>query len=297
MQRKLLFVFKVCLSVALFWGIERFCHKQTGGFQVVKILSSQQSGSPEGLPQLSAGEKASLKTILSQPFYFLGRGGQSYAFVSEDGETVLKFFKQHHIRFWRFLERLPVPSVLNPLRQHLLASKIHQSPAFFESCRIADAEFREQTGLIYLHLEKTDLFGQQVTLIDHLGIAHPIDLDTTDFALQKRAESTRGRLRKLMRENDLAAAKQCLKSLVAVIAERSQKGIFDRDPNVRRNMGFVGNQAIEIDLGSYTRQDPPANLKEDLREKTAKLQRWLDRKNPELGQYLSQQIDVILFPL
>jgi hypothetical protein len=260
-----------------------------------KILSTSRTNFSDALPPLSEEHRVELRTTFSQPFYFLGHGGQCYAFVSADGRAVLKFFKQHHIRFWKFLDRLPLPSALEGYRQKILSKKLHQSPAFFESCKIAYLQFRERTGLIYLHLQRTDYFNKKLTLIDNLGIAHQLDLDSIDFALQKKAEPTRVKLRNLIKENDLDAAKQCIKSLLVLITERSQKGICDRDPNLRRNIGFVGNQAIEIDLGSYTKDESlnldAENIRQELIKNTWKLKQWLDRKSPVLSLYLSEQID------
>ncbi len=242
-------------------------------------------------------ERAQLDAIFSQPFYFLARGGQSYAFISQDQTVILKFFKNHHIRFWNFLKQIPLPSAFENFRQQILKKKFHQSPAFFESCKISYFEFRQRTGLIYLHLHKTDCFKRKLTLIDNLGIVHQIDIDSTPFALQKKAEFTSPKLKALIQGKGLATAKLCVDSLLSLIVERCQKGIADRDPNFRRNIGFIDNQAVEIDLGSYSKDESlknPENLERELVDKTRKLRHWLYEKNPELSLYLSEQINKIL---
>ncbi len=288
-------ILKITLFLLLFLATERFCHKQTGGFQLHKILSKQALDPSRALPSLPEEDRDEIRALVAQPFYFLGHGGQSYAFVSEDGTTVLKFFKQHHIRFWNWLSRLSLPSFLQGYREKMLAKMQHQSPFLIESCKISYLEFREHTGLIYLHLQKTDFLPKKVKLIDKLGIAHEIALDETDFALQKKAELFRPKLRKLLQNKDLSAAKQCIRSLLDLMIDRSQKGIADRDPNIRRNMGFVGNQAIEIDLGSYNKIPVPSidpqSLREELMIKTSKLKQWLDHKSPELSHFLTEQIE------
>jgi hypothetical protein len=296
-KRSSFLILKVFLFLFSFWAVQRFCHKQTEGFELYKIRSEQEIESPALSPSLSDEDRAALQTIFSQPFYFLASGGQSYAFISQDQKTILKFFKNHHIRFWQWLNRLPLPTSLESYRQKMLRKKQHQSPAFFESCKISYLEFRERTGLIYLHLHKAPCFNRQLTLIDKLGIAHSIDLDSTPFALQKTAEFTKPKLKKLIVENDITAAKQCLESLLGLMVERCQKGIRDRDPNFRRNVGFIGNQAIEIDIGSYSKDESlktPEKFKEEVLDKTQKLKRWLQRKSPELHLYLCQRIENLL---
>lgn len=283
------------LFLVLFLGVQRFCHKQTRGFQLHKILSRQQPDSQDPLPPVS--EREELRAIFNQRFYFLGSGGQCYAFLSEDKRTVLKFFKKHHMRTWEFIKSIPLPSFLAAYRQKILQKSLHQSPALFESCKISYLELKERTGLIYLHLNKTDYLQRKLTIVDKLGIAYEIDLDSIDFAVQKKAEFIKPRLKKLIKENDLATAKECIESMLGLIVERCHKGILDRDPNFRRNMGLIGNQAIEIDLGSYSKDESlknPERFKTELLDKTQKLKQWLGRKNENLTAYLCQRIDEIL---
>jgi hypothetical protein len=297
MQKKHRVLLWMILFPILFFGVERFCHKQTRGFQLYKILSKHDAEFPDLLPSLCENDLAQLRTIFNQPFYFFGSGGQCYAFISEDKKTVLKLFKNHHIRLWKFLNRIPLPQALARYRQTILHKNLHQSPAFFESCKISYLELKERTGLIYLHLHQTDYFERKLTIIDKLGIAHQIDLDSIDFALQKKAERTNPKLKKLIRENNLDAAKQCVESLLSLAVEKCQKGIRDRDPNFRRNIGFIDNRAIEIDLGSFSRDESlknPENFKWELLDKTQKLKQWLGRRNQDLSLYLSNRIDQVL---
>lgn len=296
MQKKALFLSKIFLYLVLFWGVERFCHKQTKGFQLHKILTMQDPDSADPCP-LPAKEQKEIAELLEQPFYFFGRGGQCYAFIGQDGKTMIKFFKNHHVRFWKFLNSIPLPKALKSYQQRILRKNLHQSPAFFESCKISYLEFKERTGLIYLHLHKTDYFKKRLTIVDRLGIAHQVDADTVDFALQKKAEMTYPKLQKLIKENHLDAAKQCIRSLLNLIVERCEKGIQDRDPNIRRNVGYIGNQAIEIDIGSYSKNESlkrPEHFKQELLNNTQKFKEWLQQRNPDLSFYLSRQVDEVL---
>jgi hypothetical protein len=249
------------------------------------------------LPPLSEGEKVELETIFNQPFYFFGNGGQCYAFISEDNRTVLKLFKNHHLRLWKFLNHMPLPNILEAFRQKLLLKHLHCSPAFFESCKISYLEFRERTGLIYLHLHKTDHFKKKVTIVDNLEISHQIDLNSIDFALQNKIELAHPMLRKWIENGHLDDAKQCLESILDLIVERCHKQIRDRDPNFRTNIGFIGDLAVEIDIGSYSKDESLGNregFKEELLDSTHKLKCWLERKNKDLSLYFSERIDQVL---
>src|SRR5437868_3279127 len=80
---------KILLSLLLLYGVERFCHKQTDGFSIYNISSNLSFREEWEIPQ----ETTEAKIILAQPFYYLGKGAQSYVFESEDGNFVLKFFR------------------------------------------------------------------------------------------------------------------------------------------------------------------------------------------------------------
>lgn len=273
----------VIFLLVIFVAAERFCHKQTRGFAMQKILSHLPTDE-EAFP-LSDGDYAHIDTLLAEPFTFLHSGGQCYAFISEDKTTVLKLFKQHHLRWWRLLRALPLPAFFEPLRAQQLQKMEHYSPLFLESCTIAYRDFKEQSGLIYLHLNKTRHFNRKATLIDPLGIAHTLDLDNTQFALQKKAQLCYPKFRQLLKEGNLADAKACIDSLFALIGNRERKGIRDRDPHIRKNIGFIGNQAIEIDIGSFTRAAPDA-LGSEWAKTTRRLLAYLTKHNTELSHYL-----------
>ena len=281
---------KIFLSFALFFAIERFCHKQTAGFSLNKI------GSASPVPLIPLSASGEYNVFFDQPYHFLGSGGQCYAFLSEDGSTVLKLFKNHHVRFWNWLSSFSLPGQLDFFRRQFLEKNKHQSPAFFESCCIAFKDFKDRSGLIYLHLGKTVHLNKKLTLYDKIGVVHQIDLDQVDFALQKRVEMPREKLRTLIQKNDLNEAKACIDSIVGLILERCQKGIRDRDPNIRKNLGFIGTHAVEIDLGSFTKEETqkqPEVYLAELEQNTEKLNKWLERHSPELAFYLSERIEAI----
>lgn len=288
MRKKIVLCVKIVVFALCCVAVERFCHKQTKGFTLLKIASHSPASAGNELDLWPEDKRAALDATLNQSFSFLNSGGQCYAFLSEDGQTVLKFFKQHHLRAWQWIHSLPLPRLFHSYRTALLGKKIHHSPQFLESCRIAYEEFKDRTGLIYLHLHKTTCFKKKVKIIDRLGIAHWIDLDTTDFALQHKVELSHAHLRRLIKKNSIEEAKDSIDSILSLIQERCNRGIADRDPNMRRNIGFLDNRAVEIDLGSFTKCDTLCD-KEELIEKTEKLHNWLLKRNEELASYLEMR--------
>ena len=70
--------FKILLFLILFIATERFCHKQTHGFRLHKIHSSETFAKKIALDLPKPEE---IKSLLDQPFHFLESGVESYAFM------------------------------------------------------------------------------------------------------------------------------------------------------------------------------------------------------------------------
>lgn len=286
MNKRSRIILRVFLFIALFIGAQKFCHKMTEGFSVHKIANNRPIESQAEISK-------EVENLLKQPFHFLGKGGQCYAFLSEDGKTVIKFFKHHHMGFWKWLGSISLSGPLDNYRNKILKKHHHQSSDFFfESCRIADEEFKERAGLIYLHVKNTQCFNRKLKIFDKLGIAHQIDLDATDFALQMRADPSYPKFKQMLEENRQDDAKKCIDSILGLIVERCQKGIGDRDPNIRTNFGFIDCEAIEIDIGSYLKQ-AGLNYKAEMQDITSEFKEWLEDHNAELSQYLSDRIEAL----
>ncbi|NGX48394.1 MAG: hypothetical protein K1000chlam3_01785, partial [Chlamydiae bacterium] len=100
-------------------------------------------------------ETSAIAPILLQRFTYLGEGSQTYAFVSEDGTTVLKVFKARHekpYKFSRYIRHLG--------RKDWEQSRQKWKIKFQETSRrykTAFVHLKEETGLIFLHFQKTPI--------------------------------------------------------------------------------------------------------------------------------------------
>ena len=164
---------------------------------------------------------------------------------------------------------------------------------FFSSCSLAFRELKEETGLIYLCLQPNLHFNRQIKLIDAWGISHDFNLSQTEFALQKKAQLLFPYLEELLKQERQEKAQQAIDSLISQILIRCKKGIADRDPNLMINFGFIEGKAVEFDLGSYD-LDPslksPFYSARELYFTTFALQKWLEKRSPELLSHLLGEI-------
>ena len=260
---------------------------KNGHFRTSKLLSP--------LPSVHAPVPTTqIDPLLNQTFRFLGKGGTCFAFLGEDGHTVLKLFKQQH----SLLFSTPFPGACDHLRiQHLLTNlKKHshkQRPFLFNSCRLAHDTLKEETGLIYLCLQPNTHFARPIKLIDAWGIPHHIDLSRTEFALQHKGKLLFPHLSALLHAGQREEIKQTIDALLTTIKQRCHKGIGDRDPNLLINFGYLKGQVIAFDLGSYFPNPAlthPPQMARELYLTSYALQKWLEKHCPDLLDYLLDSI-------
>ncbi len=304
-------VFACC--VGGYFVLEQLIELQTKGFCLQKIIADDLPYQPrwETTP-LSEEQMSEVDQVLNQPFKLIGSGSECFAFMSEDGETVIKFFKlgfarpvyynkglfsEDHRAYAGTLSNHPwIPKNgigwLATCRQRVFGIREFRLTRTFSSCKLAYDKLKEETGVFYLHLNPSDCFHRNLTLIDRNGIAHQVPIDSAKFLLQRRAEPLEKHFAQLVREKRDEDGKQSIDSLFTLIISRCQKGFFDRD-FINRNLGYIGNQAIEIDLGSFI-PDPnmahPMIYKKELFFATLELRGWLEKKAPELLPYFDERL-------
>lgn len=271
-------ILKISLFLVCFFVTARFCKAQTGRFTVMRITSNLNPQPQWETPPLSAGELTRVKQILNQPYSYLSKGVQSFVFASEDGQYVIKFFRHDH---------LTAPFWLTPSTK---AKRQHRLDKEFLSYKIAFENLRQETGLVFIHLNKTTDFQQTLDLVDKLGIHHQIPLDKYEFLVQKRACLLYTALNQMIENNKIADAKETLSRLVQLLAHRAREGISDKDPDLETNFGVIGTEPIQIDVGRFGKIAPRQGKDEIIRI-TDLLHQYLMNRCPELDQHLKTQIE------
>lgn len=209
---------KLFLVLTVFGLAYFFSDLATWGFTIARLRAKQPLGPSTGLdPYL----------ILKQKFTLEAQGGQSYVFISEDGNTVLKFFKEMP-RPW--IPRIPFSKYHKKKLTKLLRT--------ISGYRLAFERLPQETGLLTLHFSPTST-PLRTILVDRLAIEHPVDLSSVYFVLQKRAAPVN------------TFSEETLTKVATLLKKRTQAHIADHDPRLQDNLGWIDGQLVFIDPGRF----------------------------------------------
>ncbi len=286
----LLCLFAFCIAGLA--RLDRYFFKHNKSFCVRFIYSTLPYNPDWEIPPLTKQERESFKTIFSQKFHYLGKGNSSFAFASEDGNYVIKVMRfPSTLRPFSWLShpfsRFKSYRIKNAKNSY---KKLHTS---FHSFKLAYNELREETGLLYLHLNQSHDLEQTVSLVDRLGYTYEIPLDQLSFLLQKRASLIYPTLDRLKASGDYETARKTIKNILSLISSTAQKGIIDFDPILRKNYGLLEDRAIFIDLGSLSRDESlkePSRMKAHVCEMTGSLKTRLENLYPEFLPFYNEEI-------
>jgi len=263
------------------------------GFSISKIKNTFPVTSEWQLPPPTSDEQKQLKSICEKPFYYFGKGSQVYAFLSEDQKYVLKLFKCYHLQPAHWIALIPLPSALDTARNNSLTKRQKKIADTLQSYKIASQSLRDECGLVAMEILPTPKLHQEITLVDKLGRSHKINLGDYGFIMQRRADLIFPKLASWIANGDIASCKKAISSMVALIVQRSRKGVQDSDPDLHKNAGLIDTTAILIDLGSLHPNLNAANadvFTHDLKKITNRLNDWLKKQSPELSAYLQEEI-------
>lgn len=295
MKRSLLIFLVICAAlIGLRLGYQSY-YKSIRGFTLASITPSQFTYDPMWeIELLSAPDEEEIKNILKQPFTFIGKGGQAFAFESEDGRYVLKFLKFKYLRHNPVYQLISYIPFLEDYDLNEMQRKIKKFHNVYLGYHWAYKLNRKNSGLIYIHFNPTfNKFGS-TELYDKLGTRHYIDLDQVVFVVQKKGRLLNEVLTEAFSKGDVISAQKKVLKIIEMYFDQYKKGLYDRDYGVVHNTGFVGEAPIHIDMGKMTydlrmRQD--SYLKSDILLVCSKIKEWIKKEHPKYYNEMALRID------
>lgn len=277
------FIRKLFLSlgvILLLGAVLSAYNRLTDGFNMHQIESSLPFYPEFELPALSPLENMEVLKILDQPFHYLGKGCQFYVFESDDGQYVIKFLKQKHVRSFEWLRKLPASKKYKQRFEDKIQRRQARLKTLFSSCMLAYHEMRDETGLVFLRLNRKQGLNKEITIHDKLGMKHKVDLDNHEFILQKKCSPLEDIFKGCTVEEMTAKIHQ----LIDLVNARCQKGIKDRDRAFVQNIGFClsENRPLFIDIGQFCKDnDISDQASQDIEHRLKELSLWMENKFPE----------------
>lgn len=266
----------------LAWGAIYTYNRVTDGFSVRQMTSSLPT-CPQFQVELTEAKKNIIQKQLSQPFHYIGKGCQFYAFESEDGKYVLKFLKHKHLRPFTWLNSIPMPGRLRERSNAKIAHRRVRVENLFSSCKLAYEEMADETGLLFIHLNRVPALEMEICLIDKLGLKHRISLDQYEYVVQKKGVTVKEAFAAVQSEEQL---RNLVAQLMQIVIARCEKGIADRDRSFVQNVAFYPkeNRAFFIDTGQFYKCADVLDKEvraQDLQKRIANLRYWMERYFPE----------------
>ncbi len=287
-------LFFVLFPLVLLGGGLVICYRITG-FSTAKIYSElHYNENWETDPLTQSGYKQLVEKIFPQTYYYLASGAHCYVFISEDKRYVLKFFKTKHLfpKEW-----LSFFSFLRRLTGRLEVGTQFFSERIFASYKSAYDMLRNESGLVYMHLNKKREFRIKVSLIDNKGKKHYVDLDEVEFVVQKKAVKIFDHLHALIKQQDQEGLEAAIRSFLQLIAIRCEKGFTNQDIALKNHYGFIGNHAIQMNCDSLIPDNSmkyPMNFREEVLQAAKRLDLWASQNQPELSFFIQSEAQRII---
>ncbi len=287
-------VLLLCLCVVGYGAYQGFLlyKGRNDGFSIERIYTKLPN-SPEWEFAVSSEKQKEVVAILAQPFHYLGHGFQFYAFESADGKYVLKFFRHQRLHPPVLYDWFPDVAIVRDLKAKKSLKRQERVDSLFSSIKIAYEAIPQETGLVFVHLNKTKNQFQPVMLIDLMGQEYRTSLDDTEFLLQEKATFIKQTIKGLMSAGQLDEAKKRINQIFELMKEVSAKGVLDLDGALisKNNIGFIKDRAIYIDTGKFVLRESiktKERFQQDLK-RLKPLHKWLVSRYPPLAAHFDKQ--------
>ncbi len=293
MQKILFFLSSLACLIAIFFTADRHFFKINDGFCIHHIYSDFPEDAEWVLEKNSLLTRKELSHILSQPFFYLAKGHQSFVFESGDHEYVIKLYRfPSHLRLFPKLGH-PLSYQYSKKRKDISKYNIQKLHETISSYHLAYEKMAEESGLLLIHQAKTASLDMRATLVDQMKHTYNVDLNKTLFVLQKKGVLLLDALQKAISLHHATQGKKIVDDLLSFIATRCKKGIKDNDPVLAKNYGWKEEHVLQVDIGRL-KIDPSlqdaARQKEEIILIVEPLKGWLFNHDAELYHYLQKRL-------
>lgn len=288
----------IFLTLAVLYSAMRLYFYATDDFRISNITEEMPYQIGWEFPPLSQTDEQDLSRILNQEFAYIGKGAQSYAFASDDGKYVIKFFKFKHLRPSLFQDMLPSLGFIKTYKEKQAARKQRKLYGVFHGYKLGYDLHKNESGIIFVQLNTVKNPDRVVVVRDKMGLRRTIHLGQIPFVIQDKGQTLRAVLNELMKNGDLTSIKLRIDGIFDLYSSEYRKGIYDHDHGVMYNTGFVGSRPIHLDVGKLLKDDTMRQKdvsKRDMSLVVNKMVDWFHRTYPnnsdEIVSYINKKFE------
>ncbi len=244
----------------------------------------------------SQEEIKNVLSIVSQPFNFLAEEEDCYVFESKDQNYVIRFFNMRKITPKYWLNYIPVP-FLDKRRLSKIADRERNRQEIFSGLKNSFEHFRYQTGLVFLHLFRTEYLKTKILVIDKEGREHKIPLDIVPFVVQKKAKLLFEYIPDLLKEGKTSEALYALCRVLTIVKDECRQGFYGANKEVEAEFGFVEGRPIRVAIHSLKMDESLKSSRNVLKEVyrvSQSLEAWAERCCPEIATLFQDEVEDLL---
>lgn len=261
------------------------------------MISSNFSYRPEWDVRISKDHDSFFYVVSQQTFNWLGRGMQVVVFETQDERYVVKFFQVNRLKDPD--EKGYFARLVSGESKERALDRLNHREEIFSSSKMCFEELQEETGIVYVHLNRTRDKIHGMKLVDKFGQSHRIRGDDTCFIVQKKAKYLIPTFVSLMDKGDIAGAKRRIDQVIDLLLSLARKGFADGDDALIRNnnIGLTKERAVYIDTGHLFRAqnlDVLERMRYEFQVRLDPLEHWLNVMYPDLGDYYRSKRDETL---
>ncbi len=265
-----------------------------------KLIESHFPPRKEWEVKVSSDRERFFSTVCQQTLTWLGRGMQAVVFETQDEKYVVKFFQLGRLR--ENLDRGFVQNLFSQETKEKRQERLAHREEIFSSSKMCFEELQDETGIVYVHLNRTKDKVQGIKLVDKYGQSHRIRGDDSSFVVQKKAKYLIPTINKLMEHGKVEETQARVNQVFELLISLARKGFADGDDALIRNnnIGLAEDRAIYIDTGHLFRApnlDVAERMRYEFQVRLDPLEKWLNIAYPEIGAYYRERRNEILAAL
>jgi hypothetical protein len=294
---KILKITVIVTGIGFIYAMGRLYFAVTAGFVLDNIKADLPPDPRWQLEKLLPEEENLIGEALNQPYTYLGKGCQSYVFASQDGTYVIKFVKFQRFRPQPWIAPLTAFPWIDEFYHKKIREKKVKLDKLFTSWKLAYEYLKEETGVLFVHLNETPQWNKQLKIIDKAGFEYTLSLGNMHFMLQHRAEMLKASIDQYMAEANEEKACALIDSLLGMLLSEYMRGFADNDHALMQNTGVLDGRPIHIDAGQFIFNPLVQNaelFKREIYDKTYNFSKWLQQKHPMLALHLTSRLVALL---